>query len=500
MAGFSTEAKVGVFVMLGVAILAYMTFRLGSFQFGEPPGYSIWAVFDQATGLRKNAAVERAGIPIGRVSSIELFHGRAKLTMLIDENVPLPADSSAFIRTRGVLGDKYVSIEGGSGGAPPLKDGQRLARAVVPTDLDRVMGRVGQIADDVKQITASLRVSLGSEESAQNIKESLRNIRELTDSLKTVVVDNQSRLTQVVDNLSAFTTDLREMSGDNKVALGETITNFRNMSAQLQTTITGLTSVIEKIDKGQGTLGALVNDRQTVDNLNATLASLKDVARKVDEGKGTLGRLVNDDTTINKIDETVTSINDLLTRSDSWRVFLDYRGEYMFGQTALRNTFNIRLQPKADKFYILGLTTDPVGRLTEKETITNVWGPEGSYQKTEKVTTIDKDSIKWNLMFGKRFYDLTARAGLIMSSGGFGLDYHFMRDDLVLTFEAYDFRQDENPHLKVAVDWHFWEYFYITAGWDDFVSSRDNETFFLGGGVTFSDDDLKFLLTKAPSP
>lgn len=511
MPGFSTEAKVGVFVLLGIALLAYMTIRLGSLQFGEPEGYRVWAVFDSATGLKTKAAVEMAGIQIGKVNRIQLDNGRARVTMLINQEVSLAADSIAYIRTRGVLGDKYVAIAAGSPGAPKLKDGERMVKAKVPSDLDEVMGRIGQIAEDVKDLTTSLKVSLGSPESQHNIKESLANIRDLTQNLKELVSDNQNRLNRVVENLDVFTSDLREISGNNKQALGETIQNFRKISSQLEvamskitpqleSTVKGLNSVVEKIDKGQGTIGALVNERQTIDDLNSTLASLKQISKKIDDGKGTIGKLINDDTTITKIDEALTGINDYLSRADAWKVYVDYRGEYLFGESSLRSTFNVRLQPKADKFFLLGVVDDPVGRRTDKETITTTSEGGTTYQRREKVTTYDRDGIKFNAQIGKRFYDLTARAGIFSSTGGVGLDYHLLDDNLTLTFEAYDFRLDIRPHFKFGADYNFWQYFYLTGGVDDFISEDDRATLFLGAGIRFYDDDLKFLLTNAPMP
>lgn len=500
MAGFSTEAKVGVFVLVALALLTYMTLRLGKFQFGEPEGYRVWGVFETATGLKKNAPVEMAGIQIGTVDRIELDQGQARITLLIHPSVKLTADSAAYIRTRGVLGDKYVAIETGNPAAPALKDGDQLAKARVPTDLDQVMARIGYIADDIKDITSSLKVSIASPESQQNISESLSNLKDLTATLKVVVADNQERLTRVVENLDRFTSDVSQITGENKKALGETIQNFQVVSAQLNRTISGLTSVVEKIDKGQGSIGALVNERKTVDDLNATLASLKEITTKIDQGKGTIGKLVNDDTTVTKIDEALTGINDYLTRADAWRVYVDYRGEYLFGESALRSTLNVKLQPKADKFYLIGIVDDPVGKREEKEVTTTVYENGTSYQRTVKQTSIDRDELKWNAQIGKRFYDVTARAGILASRGGFGIDYHMLNDRLKLTFEAYDFRIDSNPHLKAAADYSFWKYFYITGGVDDFISQDDHATFFLGGGVTFYDDDLKFLLTSAPKP
>lgn len=498
MAGFSTEAKVGAFVMVALALLSFMTLRLGKMHFGEPKGYEVWGLFDSATGLKKNAPVEMAGIQIGTVDKIELDRGRARISLRIHPDVKLTADSLVLIRTRGVLGDKYVAVESGSQEAPVLKPGDEVPKARVPTDIDQVMAKIGYIADDLKDITASLRVSLASPTSQENIKESLANIRELTAALKLVVADNQERLNRVVANLDQFSGDLSQLSHDNKQALDQTIKNFQVVSAQLNRTITGLTSVVEKIDRGEGSIGALVNERRTVDDLNSTLASLKGIAQKIDDGKGTIGRLVNDDGTVTKIDEALTGINDYLSRADAWRVYVDYRGEYMFRESAMKSTLNLRLQPKDDKFYILGVVDDPAGTRSDRETLTTTYAGGASSQVRVKTTTWDKDELKFNAQIGKRYYDLSLRAGLLASKGGFGLDYHLLKDQMTLTLEANDFRVDTRPHLKAALDYRFWKYFYLTTGVDDFISEDDHASFFAGAGLTFYDDDLKFLLTSAP--
>ena len=496
MAGVSTEAKVGIFVLAGIALLAYMTIRLGDFKLGAPKGYELYAVFDQASGLKKMAPVEMAGIQIGQVEKILLDNGKARVVMLLSKDVPLGSDVTAVIRTRGVLGDKYVAIEPGSAGAPQLKPGQQIARAEVPTDLDRVMARIGEVADNIKDITNSLKVSIASPESTRNISEALANLRELTGSLKTVVADNQSRLNRIVVNMDKFTGDLSQISAHNKVALNETIRNFQVASRQMQTTIAALTSVMQKVDKGEGTIGQLVNNKQTINDLNSTLASLKDVSNKIAKGEGTIGKLINDDTTVTKIDDTLTSINDYLSRADAWRVFVEYRGDYIFKEDSLRSELNVRLQPKADKFFLVGVVDDPRGKRAE----TDSWKTVDDNGTVTKVHTnsvnYNRDDITFNVQFGKRFWDLVLRAGIFSSTGGVGADYYLWDDKVKLTLEAYEWRKDTNPRVRFAANYNFWNSFYLSAGVDDIVSDDGNASFFLGGGIYFSDDDLRFLLTS----
>ena len=81
-----------------------------------------------------------------------------------------------------------------------------------------------------------------------------------------------------------------------------------------------------------------------------------------------------------------------------------------------------------------------------------------------------------------------------------GVDYLALDDALKFTFEGYSGNFDHDPHLRAAITYNFWKYFYVTGGYDDFISDQDRESPFLGVGLSFNDDDLKWLLTSAPIP
>ena len=100
----------------------------------------------------------------------------------------------------------------------------------------------------------------------------------------------------------------------------------------------------------------------------------------------------------------------------------------------------------------------------------------------------------------KRFHDLGLRAGLFESTGGVATDYYLFEDSLVFSMEIFDFDPDENPHLKFKAEYTPFQYIYLTGGYDDFISSEDEESFFLGAGLSFSDEDIKTLISGAPIP
>lgn len=500
MAGFSTEAKVGLFVAVGFAILVYMTVQIGDFKLGAGSEYTVWAEFDDVTGLKPDSPVEMAGIVIGKVVKIELAGDKARVHMLLSDEVKLPGDSRVVLRTQGMLGDRFLSVEAGTGQAPTLGDGERVTRVGASADLDSIMRKLGPVVDDIQAITATLRASIATTASQRNLTETLANIREITAALKVVVSDNQKSLTRIVTNLDAFTGDLAKVSGSNRQAMSEIIQNFARASKHMERTMVALTGVLEKVNTGKGTVGALVNERQTIDKLNATLTSLQQVMQKINEGHGSVGRLINDDTTVERLEETLTGLADYLGQAEAWRVFLSYRAEYLTSHSNLRYELNARLQPKADKFFLLGIVSDPIGRRSETVTSTTYTQGENTWTVDESQIRFGRDEIKWNLQIGKRYRDIAVRGGLFSSTGGAALEYYLLDDDMRLTAEVFDFRADESPHLRLFADYKFLGHFFITAGVDDILSDYDNATFFLGAGITFHDDDLKMLLTSSAMP
>jgi phospholipid/cholesterol/gamma-HCH transport system substrate-binding protein len=109
------ELVVGVFVLAGLACLAYLAIHLGKMEvWGH--GYHIVAKFDNVSGLKQGAAVEVAGVNVGRVESIHLTPGdRARVTMRLEPDLKLHNDAIASIRTKGIIGDKFVKISPGGG-------------------------------------------------------------------------------------------------------------------------------------------------------------------------------------------------------------------------------------------------------------------------------------------------------------------------------------------------------------------------------------------------
>jgi phospholipid/cholesterol/gamma-HCH transport system substrate-binding protein len=142
----TSEILVGGFVLVGVACLAVLSINLGQVEIVGRRGYHVTATFTSTGGLKEGSSVEIAGVDVGRVTGIGLRDNRAVLDLSIDPQVKLQDDAIASIRTRGLIGDKYVAISPG-GSDRLIAPGGRLRETEDPIDLEQlissyIMGKI----------------------------------------------------------------------------------------------------------------------------------------------------------------------------------------------------------------------------------------------------------------------------------------------------------------------------------------------------------------------
>jgi phospholipid/cholesterol/gamma-HCH transport system substrate-binding protein len=138
---FSLEFYVGLFMLAGVAAVAYLSIGLAGVQVGPGDTYDLLAEFDNISGLKYGASVEIAGVPIGQVSKIELKDPAALITLRLDQSIKIRDDDIASIRTKGIIGDRYVKISRGSSDKfIPVGGVMTETESVV--DIEDVIGKV----------------------------------------------------------------------------------------------------------------------------------------------------------------------------------------------------------------------------------------------------------------------------------------------------------------------------------------------------------------------
>ncbi len=138
---FSTEFFVGLFTMIGVAAAGYLSVGLGDLKIFGSSSYSIYADFENIAGLKEGASVEIAGVQVGEVTAISLNDPQARLTLSLRKGVQLRSDDLAAIRTKGVIGDRYVKIVRGAS-STMLEEGQVLLDTESTVDIEDLVGNL----------------------------------------------------------------------------------------------------------------------------------------------------------------------------------------------------------------------------------------------------------------------------------------------------------------------------------------------------------------------
>jgi phospholipid/cholesterol/gamma-HCH transport system substrate-binding protein len=135
------ELIVGLFVLIGIIALSYISIKLGKMEWVGGGGYQVTAVFPSVAGLKVGALVEIAGVEVGRVKSLNLNEDyQARVVLDIDWGVDLQDDSIASIKTKGLLGEKYVEIVPG-GADEIIENGGKIQDTEPPIDLEELISK-----------------------------------------------------------------------------------------------------------------------------------------------------------------------------------------------------------------------------------------------------------------------------------------------------------------------------------------------------------------------
>ena len=132
------EVAVGVFMILGIVCLAYLSVRLGEVGWFDDNRYAVTANFSDIGGLKEGAPVVVAGVQVGEVTSIVLKNYEGVVTMAVSNEVKLYEDAMAAIKTRGLIGEKFISLS--PGGAPEqIQPGGKIRDTQPAVDLEQLI-------------------------------------------------------------------------------------------------------------------------------------------------------------------------------------------------------------------------------------------------------------------------------------------------------------------------------------------------------------------------
>jgi len=141
MKRLNMEFGVGLFVIAGILCLGYLSIKLGRMEIFGGRGYEIYALFSNTGGIKTGSTVVLAGVEVGRVKSISLENYQAKITLLLQPEVKIQEDAIASIKTKGLVGEKYIEITPG-GSNEFIPPGGRIRETQPPVDLEDLISKI----------------------------------------------------------------------------------------------------------------------------------------------------------------------------------------------------------------------------------------------------------------------------------------------------------------------------------------------------------------------
>jgi phospholipid/cholesterol/gamma-HCH transport system substrate-binding protein len=304
---FSLAAKVGILFLACLAIAAYVWFKVLEVSFHE--GFLLKAQFRSVEGLVPGAQVQIAGIRVGSVKDIVFDPEKSKALVYMEikdayRNL-IPEDSRIYVRTKGLLGDKFLVIEPGKPNARKLKPGEEIRLVAEPTDNEKVFETIGVVAQDLQVLTREARRQLIDEKGSQKIDRIITNADESFNDLREILGRNKDKINRTVDSTDSATKSLNEIITRNKDKINKTVDNTdsatRGMNEivsrnkdRINKTVDDLERVTRDVREGKGTLGRLVTDEALHRETLALVRDVRNISSSIQSGRGAVGRLIND--------------------------------------------------------------------------------------------------------------------------------------------------------------------------------------------------------------
>lgn len=510
------ELKVGILVLIAIAGVVWLTWRSGSIGNGATSdSYTryITSEFEDVEGLTVGAKVRIAGVDVGDVTDITLSKtGTATVHMYVDGAVLLPDNILAEISSNSIIGEKFVALATDFTPEGVLAQDKNKIPSKKGASVENMAENFARISADLEQVTSSLRSALGGPENSAKLSRIVNSIDKIGTRLENVMVNEieEGKIKNIVNNMSDFSdsvgangndiiSDLKSASHSLRVILEDNEGNAGELIGNLGVAAKNIAEITSRIEKGEGTLGRLFSsDSTALADLDAAMADLREVTHKINSDEGTVGRLINDPTIANKVDTALDNFSQITNRLNAFRTEVDFYGYSLMAEDVGKGRFELTLQPRPTRYYVLGVTSD--GFATE------------SSDARSNVAFRNEDfgnELKYTLQFGHVFEsaildkDFGFRIGIKDSTFGIGGDLAFWGNFVEVSADLYDFSgensgtSEENPHLDLTTKVNLIDnMLYAVGGYDNALSSKYGSPF-VGLGFRFKDDDLKYMIGQA---
>jgi len=492
VAKYTPEAKVGIITIIAVIAGLYFLSNMNLLRKDTGTYYQVSVLFNNVTGLMPNAEVRLNGIRVGKVADIRLAEDKAIVKLDIISDAKIRRSDTLSLSTMGVMGEKYVDIMPGDRSSPlvldsstPMEGHDAVGLEELGVSFNVLIKSLQGITDNLKEVTGSFSDVLGNSEGRQMLSDILVNTRNITNNISNLTGGDKSDIAEILKNISEITQSMSqtlpalmqkldttagvtsEILEKDKQSISEIISSLEKIAQNLSTATENLGTITGTVSRGEGSVGKLLMEDETIDNVNQALVSLQEISGE---------------------------IQNYLSKASSIETYVGYDAEYNHKAEDVKSYVNIKVVPSDEVFYLIQLVNDPYGLETYTTKIYSIDSPSGNTQYTQSEKKIE-NVLRFSLLYGRRITDfLYLKAGLIESFGGAGADIYLIKDKLSIGLDAWDFSNNEfDPHYKVSLDYRPNDTMFFRVGYDNIANSERRSVVF-GAGLSFSDENLKYLL------
>jgi phospholipid/cholesterol/gamma-HCH transport system substrate-binding protein len=271
--------QVGATVLVALAITLWGITWLKEFTLARR--VRVWHVtFPQTGGLASSDEVQVNGLRKGSVNKVALVDDHVVVDLALASEIRLTTDSRVSIRNIGLMGEKVIAVDlRSSGRAYTERDTivgiYELGVAEVLASLGTTVDAIARLADQLGAITRVM-------EKSGSLDKTLANLHDTSEQLKAAVTENRATLRETVHNLNAASRTAKALTTDREAQLRRTLDSFERsaqgmerLTIRLDSLRAALHNVTDKVDRGDGSLGRLVNDPRLYDDAKETVAQLR---------------------------------------------------------------------------------------------------------------------------------------------------------------------------------------------------------------------------------
>ncbi|MDQ7772915.1 MAG: MlaD family protein [Elusimicrobiales bacterium] len=416
------ESKVGMFVIAGLALLATAIFLLGDYSFKT--FYPVYAEFADVSGLPDKSVVKLSGVEIGRVKEIRIKGDKVIVRLSVSDGVKIYKDAKFKVGSTSVIGSKYMQIDQGTPAAGIIKSGDTV-RGDDALPLDRALSAA---ISDLQGLIKELR---GDGTLSRNLGQTVANLRDLTANLNSLVSNAKPDAEKFIDNLDSVSARL-----DRLLAQGE--------------------ELLGGVNRGEGTVGALMKDEGMKKDVSDAVVNLRDAT---------------------------ASVKDVLGRITGFKMYWHWKWKYDPVFEGSHNDVGLRIYPRDGRYYYVGAANV----INTKDQDKGV-----DYEKRNTVDAL----LGWELGRAELY------AGALRGTGGAGARYKVFRLGESGGVEAYAEGSDFARNRAISGR------FFNKPRFDAGVDLRFNKNFSAGVAVTdmaetgrvnyhtrilFEDEDISYL-------